>query len=134
MHNYYFAYGSNMIVEKMREMCPSAEIVGKAKLPNYKVVERKYADIDKEEGSSVDGLLWDIKDMKDYINLDEYEGYPDLYKKYSTEVECNNQSYEAVVYEMTDRTKIELANVKYSAEYRNACKQSALKIGIPSFF
>ena len=79
-------------------------------------------------------ILWEIKDQKDYQKLDEYEDYPDLYTKYTANVECGGKTYNAVVYEMTNETKQKLSNVKYSDEYRRECHKAAISNDIPSVF
>ena len=35
--NYYFAYGSNMSYEQMKERCPDSKYVGVARLNGYKL-------------------------------------------------------------------------------------------------
>ena len=44
----------------MRRRCPGAFPLGMAKLPNYRLSERLYADIDFEEGAAVYGVLYCI--------------------------------------------------------------------------
>ena len=47
-------------VHGMRRRCPGAFPLGMAKLPNYRLSERLYADIDFEEGAAVYGVLYCI--------------------------------------------------------------------------
>ena len=69
----YFAYGSNMNPDQMKSRCPGAEAICPAKLRNYCLAERLYADIDPEEGSNVYGVLYSVPEdeMKD---MDGHEG------------------------------------------------------------
>jgi gamma-glutamylcyclotransferase len=78
----YFAYGSNMDWDQMRERCPSARFVGVALLPDYelaftrKSVKRGcgVADAVPKRGSAVWGVVYEIGDL-DLGKLDTCEGY-----------------------------------------------------------
>lgn len=39
----YYAYGSNMSSDYIREFCPSARFVRRAQLPNYRIEFRRYS-------------------------------------------------------------------------------------------
>ena len=43
----YFAYGSNMNPERIRQRIPDARPVGRATLKGWRLVERLYADIER---------------------------------------------------------------------------------------
>ncbi len=76
----YFAYGSNLDWERMKERCPSASFYCKASLPNYridftrKLSERKcgVADIVRDENNTVYGVVYRI-DETDLGKLDKIE-------------------------------------------------------------
>lgn len=78
----YFAYGSNMDWDQMRDRCPSARFVGVAKLPDHKLAfSRKskargcgVADAVADARSSVWGVVYQIAD-RDVGRLDAAEGY-----------------------------------------------------------
>lgn len=78
----YFAYGSNMDWDQMRERCPSARFVGVAKLPGHRLAfsrrSRKrncgVADAVEDQGSDVWGVVYEIDDQ-DIARLDVAEGY-----------------------------------------------------------
>lgn len=78
----YFAYGSNMDWDQMRERCPSAQFVGKALLRDHKLaftrksVERGcgVADIVPEKGQKVWGVVYEISE-RDKGRLDMCEGF-----------------------------------------------------------
>ena len=42
----YFAYGSNLLPERLFQRCPTAVPYAPAILPNYRLTERLYADVD----------------------------------------------------------------------------------------
>ena len=78
----YFAYGSNMIWKQMKERCPSARFLCRARLPDYKLAftwfssTRKcgVADVTPLEGSCVWGVVYQIG-ARDVGRLDWKEGY-----------------------------------------------------------
>lgn len=82
---YYIAYGSNLNIESMKVRCPDAKPVGKAVLPDYKLVYRgKWRDsfltIEPAEGRPLPIGVWQIS-PRDEMMLDRYEGYPYFYYK-----------------------------------------------------
>ena len=130
---YYFAYGSNMNDQQMAHRCPGAKKVGHGVINNYKLVERLYADIEKCEGSKVDGLVWLLnEDHKK--SLDKYEGYPVRYDRHDVEVVLSDKKVTAIVYEMTDKCRAEREGKPYPEEYRIRCRTGAESNGIPSAF
>lgn len=76
----YFAYGSNLNKKHMKWRCKDAIDLGVYTLEGYQLTFRYYADIIPIEGKSVIGGLWEIT-QEDEVRLDNYEGYPELYKK-----------------------------------------------------
>lgn len=78
----YFAYGSNMNWQQMRERCSSARFVGIAFLPDHKLAfTRKsvkrgcgVADAVGEDGRKIWGAVYEIDDL-DVGKLDVSEGY-----------------------------------------------------------
>ena len=46
---FYFAYGSNMNPDRIRQRIPFARAIGKAEIRGWKIAERLYADIDREK-------------------------------------------------------------------------------------
>ena len=42
----YFAYGSNLLPERLFQRCSTAVPYAPAILPNYRLTERLYADVD----------------------------------------------------------------------------------------
>jgi|TARA_R100000458_G_C8252735_1_gene229359 hypothetical protein len=76
----YLAYGSNLNKEQMSQRCPAAKPVGKIYLPDYKLVFRGVADIEKSKDDYVPIGVWRV--TGDCIRaLDRYEGVPSLYQR-----------------------------------------------------
>jgi len=69
----YFAYGSNINRDQMRQRVPDAKPLGKFLLMNARLVFRMVADIVEEEGAFVPGVLWEISE-RGLRDLDDYEG------------------------------------------------------------
>jgi len=81
---FYFAYGSNLHHLQMKRRCKDSIFLKKINLVNFKLTFRsKYraADIERKKNSIVPGALFEIS-KSDEKNLDVYEDYPTLYKKY----------------------------------------------------
>ena len=129
----YLAYGSNMFPDRMARRCPRAIAIGVAKLPNYRLVERLYADIDFAEGYSVFGVLYCITE-RHLRCLDAYEGYPKVYRRMWLEVEFNGETYPAITYEMTPETKVVRNGIQYPEDYRKMCYDGAKFYHVPNKF
>jgi gamma-glutamylcyclotransferase (GGCT)/AIG2-like uncharacterized protein YtfP len=90
---FYFAFGSNLNTQFMKDRCPGSVVIGKAVLKNYHlgftIFSRSRqcgcADIMKQEGSEVWGLLYRLTD-KDLEALDKYENHPHSYERIEAEV------------------------------------------------
>ena len=84
----YFAYGSNLDIRQMRRRCPGSEVVGRARLPDYRLGFTRYAtkrkggvaDIVPEPGAEVWGALYSVDDAG-MASLDEFEGVPRAYRR-----------------------------------------------------
>ena len=87
----YLAYGSNLHIEHMQQRCPTAEVLGTSTLLGYRLVFNGVATIEPDPDRSVPVLLWDIKPA-DEIPLDRYEGYPQLYRRETVQVELNGKT------------------------------------------
>ena len=84
----YFAYGSNLDLRQMRRRCPGSTVVGRARLPDYRLGFTRYAtkrkggvaDIVPEPGAEVWGALYSVDDAG-MASLDEFEGVPRAYRR-----------------------------------------------------
>jgi gamma-glutamylcyclotransferase len=92
----YFAYGSNMDAEQMKERCPSAKFVCRAKLPSHRLAFTRMsiirrcgvADILRDETNDVWGVVYELVESE-LENLDKDEafrlGRPDDQNDYTRE-------------------------------------------------
>ena len=87
----YFAYGSNLLPERLFQRCPTAVPYAPAILPNYRLTERLYADVDYAPGEQVHGFVYLLR-AHDVARLDRYEGYPQIYRRYTVRADLRNDS------------------------------------------
>ena len=100
----YIAYGSNLNVGQMRHRCPTAAVVGKSVLKNYRMVFRgdphfSYATVEPDENSSVPVLLWNISEGDEQA-LDRFESCPSYYRKETVSVDLDGKATEGMIYVM----------------------------------
>ena len=111
----YFAYGSNMDVQRMKNRRIGFSKRCHAILPGYRLDFNKIASSDPREGYAnivvdrshcVEGVLYDIDDA-DLTKLDYFEGYPEHYDRTTIKVRPDNRSeVEATIYiAQSNRTK-----------------------------
>lgn len=100
---YYFAYGSNLHREQMKNRCQDSVPMVKVKLEGYRLNFNRVADIVEDESSEVWGAIYTVS-QGDIKNLDRYEGYPHFYDKLDVKVEDDQgKTYRAFVYVMTSK-------------------------------
>lgn len=102
----YFAYGSNLNRQQMKERCPSSKIYGLGVLRGYDLTfcghseKRKgsIASIEPKAQSCLEGVLYHI-DPIDLMTLDYIEDYPTTYVRDTfTIVTSEDKSVSAIVY------------------------------------
>lgn len=102
----YFAYGSNMNLDRMKERGIDFTSRVFARLDDYKLVFNKkalrgnktFANIEPSEGNHVEGALYEFPDEQ-IDNLDRCEGHPCHYeRKELTVLDQNGLSMSAMVY------------------------------------
>ena len=118
----------------MKNRCPSAKFIKRAYLENYQFVYDGYsltrngavANIIKKEGEIVWGGIYEIDE--DCLNkLDEYEGFPNVYKRERLKVKDDEgNEYECEVY-LREQRKIG----KPSEEYKNIIIKGAKNCNLP---
>src|SRR5215475_11842143 len=92
----YFAYGSNMHSAQMKERCPSAKFVCRAKLPAHRLaftlksVERGcgVADVLRDDATAVWGVVYELpeNELKDLDKDESFRlGRPDDENEYTRE-------------------------------------------------
>ena len=80
------------------------------------LTERLYADIDYAPG----------KQVHDVARLDRYEGYPQIYRRYTVDVILDDGTeLPALIYEMTPKTKEIRNGLPYPEAYRKICREGA---------
>ena len=127
----YFAYGSNLHLGQMRHRCRQSQLIGWAVLPDYRLVERGFADIEPKKGVKVYGAVFEIT-TDDLKALDIYEGFPNGYVRRWVKVTFENgNTLYALVYEMTPQYRKRLNGQKYSVQYRLVCAHGAEKCNLP---
>jgi gamma-glutamylcyclotransferase (GGCT)/AIG2-like uncharacterized protein YtfP len=104
MKKFYLAYGSNMNVQHMALLCPTAKFLGASELSGWKLNFRgsfsaAYATVDPTPGDNVPVVIWEISSTNEDA-LDRYEGFPVLYKKEVVYVIYNGKKVEAMLYVM----------------------------------
>ena len=96
----YFAYGSNMRNEQMKERCNDHRKVGRAILPGYRwlISKRGYATVVKSPEDEVEGVLFEISEA-DEASLDRHEGVcGGSYIKEEVEVTVGARRVVALIY------------------------------------
>ena len=86
---YYFAYGSNLLTSYLQEYCPSATVVMRATIPNFRVEFPYYSEesqgglssILEAPGELVEGVIFDIL-KTEFEAMDIMESVPQkLYRR-----------------------------------------------------
>lgn len=133
----YFAYGSNMNLDQMEFRCPEARAAGTVRLEDYRLAfcgnasGCGVATILPEEGSHVDGVLWEITPECEG-SLDRYEGYPALYGK---EMVCvkdkSGTEMEVMAYTINSPYKERPASPSqlYLKGILEGCRQNGIRLG-----
>jgi hypothetical protein len=70
---YYWAFGSNLCIDSMRNRCPGAKPIKPLILNNGALTFRGVADVVHRDSHHVQGGLWSIT-LEDELNLDRFEG------------------------------------------------------------
>lgn len=84
----YFAYGSNMLAERLVARCPSTKVIGQAKVVGYRVEFWKISNdgsgkatlVSGNNTGTVNGVLFEI-DRSELLELDKAEGAGAVYRK-----------------------------------------------------
>lgn len=127
---YYFAYGSNLNKQQMKERCPDSQPKFVALLPNYKMVFwgwlRRWrggvASIRLSRGDKVLGAIYQISD-RDLRLLDKYEGCPGTYNRLKVTVfDEDNNPVEAVTYIKAGQLEETPPSPAYLAIIQQGCR------------
>ena len=131
MGKYYIAYGSNMDEGQMAYRCPTAQLLGRTELEDYRLLFKGsktgvYATIEPEEGNRVPVLVW-IIGKEDEKSLDRYEGYPVFYYKKESEIDLDGKRVTAMAYIMDESREYG----KPSEGYYGVLERAYRKYGFP---
>jgi gamma-glutamylcyclotransferase (GGCT)/AIG2-like uncharacterized protein YtfP len=118
----YFAYGSNMDVERLRDRCPSAVVRGIGSLAGYRLVFNIFsmgwkggaANVVPDPASMVWGIAAAVSD-EDLRALDRFEGHPDHYKRVSLPVMLGSAASPMCTYVAPAEHEAVLPSVAYMA-------------------
>ena len=121
MKKYYLAYGSNLNLEQLKQRCPTAKVVGKTIINNYRLVFKGksnvgFLTIEPSLNSMVPVGIFEITEFDEH-NLDWYEGYPTFYNKEYFDVILNGKSIKALIYIMNPSFSYAIPRI----EYINTC-------------
>lgn len=103
---YYFAYGSNMNLDRLQNRLGYTPEFQKGTLDNYELIFNltnkripgsAYANIQQKANSSVEGILYSITDA-DLKKLDLYEAFPKHYLKIQVLVKNSHDLVNATTY------------------------------------
>jgi hypothetical protein len=96
----YWAYGSNLCVERIRRRCPAARKARAFAVHDAALVFRGVADVVIRTGSVVPGGLWHITPECE-AELDRYEGIKQrLYLKRYLPLKIDGQVWKCLFYQM----------------------------------
>jgi gamma-glutamylcyclotransferase (GGCT)/AIG2-like uncharacterized protein YtfP len=134
MNRIYLAYGSNLNIEQMALRCPTARVLGPAKLRGYRATFRGMEDnavmnIEPDAAGIVPVLLWEIEPA-DEVALDRYEGFPRLYRKETVTVAFKGERVKAMVYVMNEGLPLGRPGNQYYYIIRQGYQEAGFDIGI----
>lgn len=137
---YYFAYGSNMLAERLAARCPGAQALGPAKASGYEVHfclgsddGSAKAGILEAQGRIATGVLYMIPEHEGAA-LDAVEGHPDTYTRHETlEVVYDEKTYQALTY-LPHKSRLSTPDLLPYDWYRALCLAGALQHQIDNEF
>lgn len=133
-NRFYFAYGSNMNPDRIRERIPQARLVGTAFILGWRLKERLYADIERCPSGRVCGVLY-LLTQTEILHLDVYEGYPRTYGCVELDAMFDPEhKVSAFTYVMTEAARREREGQRYPETYRLICSAGAQWHGIRDEF
>jgi gamma-glutamylcyclotransferase len=132
----YFAYGSNMDEELIKERCDNAKFLSIAYLPEYRLGFTQYyepsgggvADIIESPNNKVWGKVYELP-LEDLHRLDFYEGHPTDYRRTQHYVITPQGEFlHAWIYSVVDK---EEDFIPPSKRYMEFIKRGASNAGFP---
>ena len=108
---HYFAYGSNMNPERVRQRSMKFNHHKAGSLHNYRLAFNKRsakfpgsasANVMLHEGAITEGVVYQLQHPEQIEMMDPYEGYPVRYSRLSIPIVCHQEIVEAWVYIAND--------------------------------
>ncbi|MCZ6501845.1 MAG: gamma-glutamylcyclotransferase [Gammaproteobacteria bacterium] len=105
--SYYFAYGSNMNPDRVRERRMLFDHYQAGTLHDYRLVFNKRsvkyigaasANVMMQKGAVTEGVVYRLKHADEITTMDAYEGYPVRYDRRRLPVTCGDDLVDAWVY------------------------------------
>lgn len=133
----YFAYGSNMLTERLIKRIGSVNLVGVASIEGRKLAFHKRSEdgsgkcdipVSKAKGAIVRGVVYEVTE-DDLVTLDEFEGVGKGYERVTMEVQMESGPVEAATYVATD-SHIEKGLLPYDW-YHGLVLAGAMQHGFP---
>ncbi|MER9880998.1 gamma-glutamylcyclotransferase family protein [Mesorhizobium sp. M0118] len=136
----YFAYGSNMDPEQMRERCPDAEAVGIGLLQEYDLCFPRLSknrncgvsSVEPRAGSNTWGVVYRLS-APDIIRLDKSEGFradrhadENAYNRVEVIVTLNGIPAKVHTYIATRQDGVPLPNAAYLKHIRDGARHHGL--------
>ncbi|MER9291500.1 gamma-glutamylcyclotransferase [Mesorhizobium sp. M0510] len=136
----YFAYGSNMDLEQMRERCPDAEVVGMCFLQEHDLCFPRLSrnrncgvsSIEPRAGYNTWGVVYKLS-PSDIIRLDKSEGFradrhadENAYNRVEVTVTLNDAPTKVQTYIATRQDGVSLPNAAYLKHIREGARYHGL--------
>jgi len=112
---WYFAYGSNLDMDRLRSRIGRWQAAKKAALKDYRLSfdSRGKADILEQRGERVWGTVYKVTEAQLKI-LDDFEGvHSGVYKRVRVNVECDGKTEHAIAYVKVEKTSFHPPNDEY---------------------
>lgn len=103
MSKYYLAYGSNLNLEHINNLCPGIKKVGSMMLQGYELEFKKYLTIKENKECSIPVGIFEVNDYEEK-RIDRYENYPVLYRKENILINVNGVPSYGFIYIMNENT------------------------------
>ncbi len=136
MDRYYFAYGSNMALWVMSEICAEHALVGIAQLPDHRLAFTRYStgwrgghsDVVYSPGDAVWGGLFLIGNMcHDALDMNQHYGVG--YTSMGVDVNATNgMTYHTITYTVLDKAPREIAPSRF---YMDTIIEGARELKLP---
>lgn len=126
----YFAYGSNLDEDQMRDRCGDTVIVAAGFLRDFRLAFTRrssgwcggVADVVPSPGSQVWGIIYTIPD-EGLCALDRHEGYPRHYQRFLASIETSTDTIDAWTYFVVDKEEFVAPRRQYLDILRAAARQ-----------